>query len=111
MRKAFFITTIVLLCSSASFAKHSLKDSTRHDSVIQKDGSSYNNAVIIKATNEGDGIDAEYKWLADHYPGYKTEGQSLNEHDKIPYDVLHIKTNDGQRKDVFFDISSYFGKW
>ena len=110
MKKALFII-IALLSSSVSFAKHCLKDSTRHDSVVQKDGSSYNNAIIIKATNEGDGIDAEYKWLADHYPGYKTEGQSLNENGKTPYDVLHIKTNDGQRKDVFFDISSYFGKW
>src|ERR1700730_6082618 len=34
-----------------------------------QDGSSYENAVVIKEKTETAGVDAEYKWCAVHYPG------------------------------------------
>jgi hypothetical protein len=111
MMKVLSITIVYLFLCSISFAASITKDSTRRDSMVERDGSSFNKAVIIKETNEGDGITAEYKWLADHYPGYSSEGQGLSEYDKHPYDILHIKTTYGKKVDVYFDITSYFGKW
>jgi len=36
--------------------------------------------------------------------------QSLGECDGAPADELHVKTADGRRISLFFDISSFFGK-
>lgn len=47
-----------------------------------------------------------------HYPQYKMIQQSLV-YDKQgkPYDVLKIKTRDGEVLKVYFDISNFFGKY
>jgi hypothetical protein len=55
-------------------------------------------------------VKEEYAWLRQYYPGYKTSGQSLNMHNKKPFDILHITTIDGKKTDVYFDISKSFGK-
>ena len=34
------------------------------------DGSSFEKAVVIHGANELTGVDAEYDYLAQHYPGY-----------------------------------------
>jgi predicted RNA-binding protein associated with RNAse of E/G family len=36
--------------------------------------------------------------------------QSLVFHEGKPYDILHIETIDGVQKEIYFDISSFFGK-
>jgi len=36
--------------------------------------------------------------------------QSLGECDGAPADELHVKTADGRRIRLFYDISSFFGK-
>ena len=76
-----------------------------------RDGSGYEKAIIIDKTNESDGVAAEYKWLREHYPGYTMIRQSLQNKDNKPYDVLSIKTKDGENKDIYFDISNFFGKF
>jgi hypothetical protein len=77
----------------------------------KEDGSSYSNAVIIKEKSEGPGVDAEYKWIRDHYPGSKTKSQALQMNNGKSYDVLTIVTADGAEKRVYFDISNFFGKF
>ena len=52
----------------------------------------------------------EYTWVRDHYPGSQVVMQSLGECDGAPADELHVKTADGRRISLFFDISSFFGK-
>jgi len=111
MKKIFFIILCSVLCCSASFAKGILHDTAKHDSVLIRDGSSFEKAVIIVDTTEGAGVQAEYKWLSDHYPGCRSGSQSLSYHNKHPFDVLDIKTADGLPKKVYFDISNYFGRW
>ncbi|MGP8215424.1 MAG: hypothetical protein ACLQQ4_07670 [Bacteroidia bacterium] len=111
MKKIILIAIVSLLSSSTSFAKRSFADTAKHDTIFVRDGSSFEKAVIIEDTTESEGISAEYKWLAIHYPGYRTDSQALAEHDKHPFDILSIKTADGIPKDVYFDISNYFGKW
>lgn len=79
-----------------------------HDTT--RDGSSFEKAIIIEATNDFQGVKDEYAWLKQNYPGYKSQGQSLNMHNKKPYDILHIITADGNKIDVYFDISKSYGK-
>ena len=74
-------------------------------------GSSIKNAIVIEATNETDGVRAEYVWLAKHYPGYKTNKQSLLQDNGKYYDLLNITTASGEEKDFYFDINSFFGKF
>jgi hypothetical protein len=76
----------------------------------QQDGSSFEKAVVIKEKSEMKGVSAEYAWLRKNYPGYKSNGQSLTPHGNKNYDVIHITTADGRKKDIYFDISNFFGK-
>jgi hypothetical protein len=76
-----------------------------------KDGSSFENAVIIQETTESKGVDAEYKWLRDNFPGYKSGGQSLDDYKGKPFDIITITTSDGKEKSIYFDISGFFGKF
>ncbi len=73
-------------------------------SLLEKDGSSFKNAVIVNNISE------EYEWLGQYYPGYKLIQQSLMYDKKQPFDVLDIKTIDGESIIVYFDISLFFGK-
>ena len=75
------------------------------------DGSSYEKAIVITEKSSGKGIAAEYDWLKKNYPGYKLLSQSLSHHNKKSYDVLSIQTADGARKEIYFDITGFFGKW
>lgn len=92
------------------------KRENKHQNIIlhlqegERDGSSYEKAIIITDTTETAGIKAEYKWLAQHYPGYKMKKQALSYHNGKPYDILYIK-HKGKKKKVYFDISNFFGKW
>ena len=61
--------------------------------------------------NESTGVDAEYLWLKKNYPGYKLKQQSLNFHNKKPYDILSIETKEGEEKEIYFDISNFYGKF
>jgi hypothetical protein len=70
----------------------------------ERDGSSFEKAIRAAS------VDAEYQWLAKHYPGYRMRMQSLRMNNRKPFDVLSITTKDGKALDVYFDISSFFGK-
>jgi len=77
----------------------------------ERDGSTFGKAIVITETHERPGIDAEYAWIRQHYPGSKTQGQALMYRDKKPYDLLHVLTADGSKVDVYFDISNFYGKF
>lgn len=96
---------------SASFLKKGSSDPAKIVSGPEADGSSYEKAIVITAGSEGIGVQAEYDYLAKTYPGYKKGGQSLNNKDGKAYDVLHITLADGSAKNVYFDITDFFGKW
>ncbi|HTA27113.1 MAG TPA: hypothetical protein VK809_04960 [Bacteroidia bacterium] len=112
MKKVFSILLVSLLFCATVFSKNIISDTSRHDSLIVRDGSSFKKAVIILDTTESSGVTAEYNWLALHYPGYSSNEQALAiGDDKHPYDILHIITKEGEEKKIYFDISNYFGKW
>jgi len=114
MKKIALIPLIAL-----AIACHSSKHATttpaagaeQSSSTGTRDGSSYENAIVINEQHEGPGVDAEYKWIRQHYPGSKTMGQALANKNGKPYDILTIQTADGTEKKIYFDISNFFGKF
>ncbi len=74
------------------------------------DGTSFENAIIMKEKSENEGVKAEYTWLRANYPGYKLKQQGLNFHKEKAYDVLDILTTEGKEKSIYFDISNFYGK-
>jgi len=112
MKKIALISLIVLgiACHSTKHAARTPTTGTEQSSST-RDGSSYENAIVIQEKHEGPGVDAEYKWIREHYPGSKTLSQALTNKNGKPYDILTIQTADGTEKKVYFDISNFFGKF
>lgn len=74
------------------------------------DGSSIEKAVVILGADEMSGVDAEYKWLRDQYPGWAGTGQSLQKVNGRDYDVINFIMPDGSKHTIYFDITDFFGK-
>jgi hypothetical protein len=74
------------------------------------DGSSFEKAIILTEKSEEAGINAEYAWINNNYTGYSINGQALKNYDGKHYDVFNITLADGSKKDIYFDISNYYGK-
>lgn len=76
------------------------------------DGSSQEKAVVVLGANESSGVQAEYLWLAAHFPGYQRGQQGLIQgQGGKSYDVLDFTTADGAKRTIYFDITDYFGKF
>ena len=109
MKYLLYLSAFLILLAGCSSSKS--VSGGKDVNLSNSDGSSEKTAIVINETNEMTGVDAEYAWLKKNYPGYSSQGQALVM-DKAghPFDIIHIKTADGQKKDVYFDISKFFGK-
>jgi hypothetical protein len=107
-----FIAIIIFLgaCSSPNKAttKGALPAATRTD--ILRGGTSFSNAVVIMVESERAGLNEEYKWLANNYPGYALVRRTHVERSSRHYDIIRIKTQQGQLKDIYFDSTRFWGK-
>lgn len=69
--------------------------------------------VRVDAPQKSYGVDMEYGWIKDVFPGYTAGPQVLLDIEvnevKIPFDRITI-SNGANRKDIYFDISSFYGK-
>ena len=83
---------------------HAKPEAEKPAAAVVRDGSSFEKAIVVKS------VAAEYEWLRKKHPGYKLRLQALSNKDGKPYDVLSITTKKGEDIDVYFDISSFFGK-
>jgi uncharacterized lipoprotein NlpE involved in copper resistance len=75
------------------------------------DGSTIEKAIIINVKTEEDGTNFEYSWIRQHHPGYRMLQQALLFCKKIPYDRIDILDRQGNRVEIYFNISEYFGKF
>lgn len=74
------------------------------------DGSSPDRAVdLSSARTELEGIRAEKAWIDLHYPGAEVASQALITQPKA-MDILKITLPSGGTREIYFDISSFFGK-
>ncbi len=69
-----------------------------------RDGSSFKKAIIAES------VPLEYQWVRANYPGYTMMFQRLVHNEGSPYDILNIKTSQGETINIYFDISNFFGK-
>jgi hypothetical protein len=69
--------------------------------------------VKINAHSHTVGVAAEYRWLGEKYPGFQMIRQALTAFQmrgrEIHFDVITIRLGDKRQKEVYFDISSFFG--
>jgi predicted RNA-binding protein associated with RNAse of E/G family len=82
----------------------------------QHSGENVENAIIISnAENTNEGIEAEYVYLARQYGqrgrNWRLKLQSLLHHEGKHYDLMHIVLHDGSEKQIYFDITAFFGKF
>ena len=75
------------------------------------DGSSKEKAIIILgAESELEGVDAEFEFIQRLYSDFELDNQTfIGEEDK-KYDLLTIKLSDGTKKDIWFDITDFYGR-
>jgi len=73
-------------------------------------GAGCDDLVVIDADNEDDGVDAEHRWVRDHFPGFNWSEQSLSDCEGKPVDIVEIHGPGGEVRKIYFDISMFFGK-
>lgn len=75
------------------------------------DGSNKEKAIIISgAESEFEGVDAEYNYLDSKLGEYELVSQDLLDEGDNQYDVLNIKLHGSEEKEVWFDITDFYGK-
>jgi ABC-type glycerol-3-phosphate transport system substrate-binding protein len=102
--------SLVACSSSKKTTTNKVSSRTITHADILRGGTSFENAIVIKVEKEGAGVAEEYKWLSLSYPGYSTIRKTQASKIKKHYDIITIRTKDGQEKDIYFDITSFFGK-
>ena len=112
--KTVAILSAIIFCFGACSSPKKTTVKTSSPKVTKTDrirgGTSFDNPVDIRVEKESLGLIEEYKWLSNNYPGYglirRTQATRSSRH----YDIVRIKTKQGQLKDIYFDTTYFFGK-
>jgi|VirMetMinimDraft_7_1064189.scaffolds.fasta_scaffold09596_3 hypothetical protein len=117
-KNLMYLCFLILFAACAAPNKSLQSEYTFSNNVIIKggDGHSFEKSKVIIAQNSRDGIASEYEYLEKVYGKMQTDwillSQSLQYNKKKPFDVLKIKLLDTNKElRVFFDITSFFGKY
>ena len=80
-----------------------------HYSFEGGNGQSMEKAVIIKGVRDVSVVmEAEEKWIEDHYFNSAIEDQNLVFFEDRVYDEISIITIDGKKRTIFFEITEYW---
>lgn len=113
-RTVFTFIVMSLLCWTAAQGLCSEKEVSGEKSSsikISGSGNSTDDPVVVKGAADGqEGVRAEYTFLAKRFPKCSQVSQRLIRHKGHPIDVIRIRLANGTERDVFFDISDFFGK-
>ena len=102
----YLLIATVLYSSACSSAKQTSTSGGQSGvQAAEQDGSSFEHAIVVG------GIKEEYSWVRSHYPGSAFQGQSLMFKKDKPFDVLNFRLSDGTTRSIYFDISSFYGKY
>lgn len=113
MKKVLFAFVVVFFVSCSTTKNNGTITETQQSSVVKiiNDGSSYEKAIIIKAKDEMSGVSKVYSKLKEMYPGFKLISQGSGSKNGKHYDTMKIMTSNGEEKLVYFDITSFYGKF
>ncbi len=86
----------------------------RQDGVIPAGsgtGDDFASAIRFKGkiANSTEGVPLEYRTIGPLFPGWKRDSQSLIQQDGKHYDVLTLTNDHGQKVQVYFDVTDWFG--
>jgi hypothetical protein len=110
-KKAMLSRRRILSCVAASAAIVLISNpAVAKAKVSGGPGTSRETAFIIKADNMDAGVPVEYAILAKRFPKWERTAQSLREVGGKRYDVHRISYK-GETKEVWFDITSFYGKY
>ena len=73
------------------------------------DGSSPEQAVVVLAGTEDEGIDLEHHWIFDHYGRFRKVRGGLASADGKHFDVITVELADHAEKTIYFDITGFYG--
>ena len=73
------------------------------------DGSSVDQAVVVLAEAEDEGIDLEHHWIFDHYGRFRKIRGGLASADGRHFDVITVELGDHSEKTIYFDITGFYG--
>jgi hypothetical protein len=105
---ALFFVLLFFISSCTTTKKAPVKaEPTVTKADLLNGGTSFSNPVVLRVTSEREGKDEEYKWLKNLYPGYSLVKRSEAKRPPKYYDVIRIKTKEGQLKDIYFDTTSF----
>lgn len=80
----------------------------------EKSGESIEEAIILDAKNEDEGVSKEYEYVESKFGVYGVDwqrgSQSLMEVDGKTYDEISLDFPDGSSKKIYFDITSWYGR-
>jgi hypothetical protein len=101
MKKVFLILIVAFYsCSTSNSVSKTVRD-----------GSTFENAIVIKASNEMDGVRNEYVIISKLYPEYKLLSQGSSSKGSKHYDSIKILTSEKVEKTIYFDITNFYGKF
>ncbi len=107
---AISICVLVFACSSPKKTTSKRTASTVTAEDLLRGGTSFNNAVILLVQSEREVLDEEYKWLSYSYPKYGLIKRTHLVRENRHFDIVRIKTQKGQQKDVYFDCTKFWAK-
>jgi hypothetical protein len=109
-----FLVLVFVFGACSSSKKTTAAKTTSSPKITEADrfrgGFSIENAIVIRVEKEQAGVEEEYKWLAINYPGYSMIRKTHTSRGGKHYDLVKIRTKNGQLKEIYFDITSFFGK-
>jgi hypothetical protein len=73
------------------------------------DGTTADQAVIVLADTEDEGIDLEHHWTFDHYGRFRKVGGGLAAAGGKHFDVITVELADHTEKTIYFDITAFYG--
>jgi hypothetical protein len=73
------------------------------------DGTSADQAVVVLADTEDEGIDLEHHWTFDHYGRFRKVRGGLASADGRHFDVITVELADHTEKTIYFDITAFYG--
>ena len=122
MRKPLLLASLILLvaCSTTSngavdnpYVGAPLEPGAENNFAFHGgDGSGCVEAVVIKgAATTLIGLRAQNTWLKEHFPGSERLRTQQGDCPERITDVVEIRTENGERKKIFFDITDFYGKW
>lgn len=65
--------------------------------------------IILGAENELEGVNAEYGYIQSLHTEFELDPQTFLEKGNKRYDILTVKLPGGAKKNIWFDITDFYG--